>query len=253
MLQVSRRQARSLRFRARPIKTEGCTSCHVTHGSAQSAHAQIQQRQHALPAVPHDVDLQRRARNAFIPQPGHPIPGMHALPRANSRIELRSHLFQIVMTMTMHGRSARSLPLCILLAVLLFAPLSRAQVNPNFSDQKGVDSGDYNIQQSAEFGYRANWINGNQDTYDTFVNLGDGVRLLQLHPGLALDRPPRPFLRQPQLQQLRLWWRPERCLAPQHHKNKWYDFRDFSARQKFLGLQPLRQSAESRNFQARLC
>ena len=35
-----------------------------------------------------------------------------------------------------------------------------------------MDSGNYNIQQTIEFGYRANEVNGNQDTYDTFVNLG---------------------------------------------------------------------------------
>ena len=45
-------------------------------------------------------------------------------------------------------------------------------------EKEGVDSGNYNIQQTVEFGYRLNEINGNKDTYDTFINLGSGVRLL---------------------------------------------------------------------------
>ena len=45
------------------------------------------------------------------------------------------------------------------------------------ADDKGVDSGNYNIHQTVEFGYRPNEVNGNQNTYDTFINLGSGVRL----------------------------------------------------------------------------
>ncbi|MGA8145021.1 MAG: hypothetical protein WB987_14135 [Candidatus Acidiferrales bacterium] len=62
----------------------------------------------------------------------------------------------------------------ILLAALALAPACKAQ-SP---DDKGIDSGDYNIRQSVEFGYRANWVNGNQDTYNTFVHMAEGVRLL---------------------------------------------------------------------------
>jgi hypothetical protein len=62
----------------------------------------------------------------------------------------------------------------VLLGVLALAPVCAAQ-SP---DEKGIDSGNYNIRQSIEAGYRANWVNGNQDTYNTFVHLGEGVRLL---------------------------------------------------------------------------
>jgi len=62
-------------------------------------------------------------------------------------------------------------------------------------ENKGTDAGGYNIQQTMEVGYRANWVNGNQDTYDTFINLGSGVRLLDYsvemrsldHHGLLFD------------------------------------------------------------------
>ena len=48
-------------------------------------------------------------------------------------------------------------------------------------ETKGIDSGDYSIQQSIEAGYRGNWINGNLDNYDTFVNLGLRPSSVRLH------------------------------------------------------------------------
>ena len=80
------------------------------------------------------------------------------------------------------GRKAmRSRPGVCLIAFILFAvalflsPAARAQ--DNSGESKGTNWGDYNIRQSVEFGYRANEISGNQDTYGTFVNLASGVRL----------------------------------------------------------------------------
>ncbi len=77
--------------------------------------------------------------------------------------------------MTMAGLPVRASICLIFIGALLGTPLSHAQ--DSSPDHKGVDSGDYNIQQTLEFGYRADWINGNQDTYNTFVNLGQGMRL----------------------------------------------------------------------------
>jgi hypothetical protein len=70
----------------------------------------------------------------------------------------------------------RPLGLLVVVAGLFFSPTSRAQDNSD--EGKGVDSGNYNVQQTAEVGYRVDWINGNQDTYDTFVDLHSGPRLL---------------------------------------------------------------------------
>jgi len=61
-------------------------------------------------------------------------------------------------------------------ALFLFSPLSRAQDDPD-EEAKGVEAGNYNTQQSAETGYRATWIDGNQGNYGTFVNLNSGLRL----------------------------------------------------------------------------
>lgn len=81
----------------------------------------------------------------------------------------------------------------LLLAAVWLAPRSSAQETSG--QTQGVKSGDYNVQQTIDFGYRANEINGNIDTYDTFVNLGSGVRLFDYsldmrsidHKGLFFD------------------------------------------------------------------
>jgi hypothetical protein len=88
----------------------------------------------------------------------------------------------------------RVLDLLILFGALVAcSPASRAQTGSD--ETKGIDSGNYNIQQSIEAGYRGTWINGNIDTYDTFLNLGSGLRLFDYtvnirsldHNGLLFD------------------------------------------------------------------
>jgi len=83
--------------------------------------------------------------------------------------------------------------LVTLVALAAGCPLSRAQ---NATEEtKGMDSGNYNIQQSIEAGYRSTYINGNINTYDTFINLGSGFRLFDYtldmrskdHNGLLFD------------------------------------------------------------------
>jgi hypothetical protein len=87
----------------------------------------------------------------------------------------------------------RPIHFAIVVMALFLSPIARAQDDPG--DSKGIDSGDYNVHQSVEFGYRANEINGNKDTYDTFENLASGVRLFDYtlemqsldHKGLLFD------------------------------------------------------------------
>jgi hypothetical protein len=79
--------------------------------------------------------------------------------------------------------------------LVLLLGSSRCLAQEGSGDTEGVDSGNYNIQQTIEFGYRASEINGNTDTYNTFVNLGSGVRLFDYtldmrslnHQGLFFD------------------------------------------------------------------
>ena len=85
----------------------------------------------------------------------------------------------------------------VLLVVMFFPQRSPAQQASaqTLEQTQGINSGDYNVQQTIDFGFRINEIGGNYDTYDTFVNLGSGVRLFDYeldmrslnHQGLFFD------------------------------------------------------------------
>ena len=66
---------------------------------------------------------------------------------------------------------------CLALAAVLFFPAFRACAQDN-EEQKGVDQGNYNIRQSIEFGGRFVDTTGDKQSYDTFINLQQGPRLL---------------------------------------------------------------------------
>jgi hypothetical protein len=95
-----------------------------------------------------------------------------------------------------------------------------------------MDSGNYNIQQTVEFGYRADWINGNNETYDTFVNLGQGVRLFNYtlemhsidHRGLLFDNL--------SFSNFGYGGDPNNVSRLHIDKNKWYDFQLLFRRDK---------------------
>jgi hypothetical protein len=124
----------------------------------------------------------------------------------------------------------RRILFAIPIAALLFAPLCMAQ--DQGAETQGIDVGNYNVQQNIEFGYRQDWINGNNDTFNTFVNLHSGPRLFDYtlgmrslnHQGLLFDNlsfsnfgyggDPNDFSR------LRV------------DKNKWYDFSAMFRRDK---------------------
>jgi hypothetical protein len=62
---------------------------------AESAHAETQQCESAVSAVPHNFKLQLRAGGTVIPQSGKPVSVVPAVPLANSRLKLRRDLLQI--------------------------------------------------------------------------------------------------------------------------------------------------------------
>jgi len=129
-----------------------------------------------------------------------------------------------------YRRNILSVSLMVMAAALFGAPAVRAQ--DGAADDKGVDSGNYNIQQSVEFGYRANWVNGNDDTYDTFVNLGPGVRLFDYtldmrslnHQGLLFDNL--------HFSNFGYGGDPNDVSRLHIDKNKWYDFNVLFRRDK---------------------
>src|SRR5271157_5890578 len=107
-------------------------------------------------------------------------------PATTERSELRGEK-------TMRDRVRKySLAVLALTAALLATPSVRAQDD---EETKGVDSGNYNVQQTVEFGYRDSMIGGNMNNYNTFIHLADGVRLFDYtldmrsldHNGLLFD------------------------------------------------------------------
>src|SRR3984893_12636478 len=107
--------------------------------------------------------------------------------------------------------------------LLLFVVLTtaRSQQGP---EEQGIESGNYNIKQSVEFGYRFTDFTGSQATYDTFVNLQHGPRLLDMtlemrslnHQGLVFDRL--------YLSNFGYGGDPNNVSRLRVGKNKWYDF-----------------------------
>src|SRR5208282_1862867 len=126
----------------------------------------------------------------------------------------------------------RPLGLLVVVAVLFFSPASRAQ--DNSEEAKGVDSGNYNVQQTVELGYRGSWINGNQDTYDTFVDLASGPRLLDYtlnmrslnHQGLLFDNL--------NFSNFGYGGDPNDVSRLRIEKNKWYEFSLIFRRDKYF-------------------
>ena len=64
---------------------------------------------------------------------------------------------------------------CLALAGILCFTMVGARAQ---EEQLGVNQGNFNIKQSTEFGYRFVDIAGDEQAYNTFVNLQDGPRLL---------------------------------------------------------------------------
>lgn len=132
----------------------------------------------------------------------------------------------------MRSRHCKARRLSLLLAAALVATLPLAHAQAASDENKGVDAGGYNIQQSVEAGYRANWITGNLDTYDTFVDLNSGVRLFDYtvdmrsldHNGLLFDNL--------NMSNFGYGGDPDDVTRLRVQKNKFYDFRLLFRRDK---------------------
>ena len=131
----------------------------------------------------------------------------------------------------MNGRlRIRSIPFVIFIAAFFFSPAVRAQ--DSAEESKGINSGDYNIHQIIEFGYRSSNINGNMNTYNTFENLGSGIRLFDFevkmhaldHNGLLFDNLT--------FSNFGYGGDPNNVSRMHVEKNKWYDFRLLFRRDK---------------------
>ncbi len=123
-----------------------------------------------------------------------------------------------------------SIPSVLFIVALSLSPAARAQENPG--ELKGINSGDYNVHSSVDFGYRSSNINGNMDTYNTFENLGSGVRLFDYtlemrsldHNGFLFDNL--------SFSNFGYGGDPNDVTRLRAQKNKWYDFRLLFRRDK---------------------
>jgi hypothetical protein len=109
---------------------------------------------------------------------------------------------------------------CFLAMTLLCGQPARAQDD----EQKGIDQGNYNIKQSIEFGGRFASIGGDTQTYDTFVNLQQGPRLLGFTTEMnSLNHHGAPFDRF-YFSNFGYGGDPNDVSRLRVNKNKWYDF-----------------------------
>ena len=98
---------------------------------------------------------------------------------------------------------------------------------------EGIDSGNYNVRQTVEFGYRATDISGNSANYGTFVNLNSGVRLFEQsldvrslnHTGSLFDTL--------STQSFGYGGDPNDVTRLRIGKNKWYDFTGMFRRDRY--------------------
>jgi hypothetical protein len=119
------------------------------------------------------------------------------------------------------------------------ASSSRAQVQlPDQSlstindEPAGMKSGNYNVQQSVEFGYRDSMIGGNLNNYNTFEDFSSGVRLFDYtvdirsidHRGILFDSL--------SFSNFGYGGDPNDVSRLRVEKNKWYDFRALYRRDK---------------------
>jgi hypothetical protein len=125
-----------------------------------------------------------------------------------------------------------AIPSAIFIVALFLSPAARAQAQVDSGESKGINSGDYNIHQTIEFGYRSSNIDGNLNTYDTFENLGAGLRLFdfdfEMH---SLDHN-GPFFDDLTFSNFGYGGDPNDVSRLRIQKNKWYDFRLMFRRDK---------------------
>lgn len=132
----------------------------------------------------------------------------------------------------------RELGLTLVLALICISS-AKAQVQQpdqtltqDGEESKGKTTGNYNIQQSVEFGYRDAMIGGNLNNYRTFENLSSGVRLFDYtvdmraidHRGILFDNL--------SFSNFGYGGDPNDVSRLRISKNKWYDFRGLYRRDK---------------------
>jgi hypothetical protein len=112
----------------------------------------------------------------------------------------------------------------VFLAALVLLLSIPAMAQDTEKPPEGINSGNYNIRQSAEFGYRWTGVGGSVPTYNTFLDLRDGPRLLDYslnmrslnHEGWLLDNL--------SFSNFGYGGDPNNVSRLRMYKNKWYNF-----------------------------
>ena len=91
-------------------------------------------------------------------------------------------------------------------------------------DPEGIEQGNYNVKQSVEFGYRFTDVTGSQATYDTFVNLQQGPRMLDFTTEMRSLNHEGPFFDRLFFSNFGYGGDPQNVSRLNISKNKWYDF-----------------------------
>jgi len=145
---------------------------------------------------------------------------------------------------------SRSIHTGVYVGLLSLALTSSAAPQSVPQSPEGIDSGNYNIRQTIEFGYRNSDISGNLANYGTFVGLNSGVRLFEQsldvrslnHDGLFFDTL--------SMYSFGYGGDPNDITRLRLGKNKWYDFRGSYRRDKYpwnynLFANPLNSASSS--------
>src|SRR5258705_2123838 len=106
-------------------------------------------------------------------------------------------------------------------ALLLLAAKCCSAQQP---DLEGIEQGNYNIKQSVEFGYRFTDVTGSQTTYDTFVNLQQGPRLLDFTTEMRSLNHEGAFFDRLSFSNFGYGGEPQNVFRLNISKNKWYNF-----------------------------
>jgi hypothetical protein len=109
----------------------------------------------------------------------------------------------------------------VLISAIFTATLAAAQ---QVDEEKGIDQGNYNIKQSVEFGGRFTNVSGDEQTYNTFVNLQQGPRLLNFTTEMHSLDPHGSLFDRFYFSNFGYGGDPNVVSSVRISKNKWYSF-----------------------------
>src|SRR5262249_848471 len=141
--------------------------------------------QSTLPRMPLAHGGRGCSCHSHIPQPGAEVSVLYSMPYRNPRLKHQQRVLQALrkelsMRKTRFGKQPASsrFPIVRCSFVLSLVLLAAPGIVQGQQEQQGIDQGNYNTKQSIEFGYRFVDTTGDKNTYNTFINLQQGPRLL---------------------------------------------------------------------------